>query len=372
MNAVIEEQPGFSERLGAYLQNIDPDLYADPQAYLAAHGLPADTLKELPREQVDIVHAEGTDPIGAFIQGNGNHFVKIAADGKIYDISGLVSRLGFGAYKAPPILATLYARNSAAQQQFEARQAIESGDPKRIAGVLIAGSALEPAMGAIRTGAALATERPGSLSTPVARAEAKDANRAAKAGSERGGEDEHAGGAAMADDVPAPGTPPAPDEPVAVGGQRPAALGPEPATPLEAPGIVSGAPSGKSLLPTEGNVGSYDDLIDAGTRGDGVTPHHMPSANHMNQYGIDKGDGISMNMEQPHPGVGGRHRATFNYGTKADAGMNAREALAAGVRDARRIYQRDGLYGARVRSGLRDVIRQNKAKFPKIFEKAEK
>lgn len=45
--------------------------------------------------------------------------------------------------------------------------------------------------------------------------------------------------------------------------------------------------------------------------------HHIPSANRMALEGVSKGDGIAINMEQPFPGVGGRHRATFTYGTKA-------------------------------------------------------
>lgn len=126
---------------------------------------------------------------------------------------------------------------------------------------------------------------------------------------------------------------------------------------------------GKKLLPTEGNVGTYDELIAAGSKGDNITPHHIPSANRMAQSGVGKGDGIAINMEQPFPGEGGRHRATFTYGTKADMGMSPRDALAAGVWDARRIYMQDGLYGPEIRSSLQDLIKQNKATFPNIFGK---
>lgn len=79
-------------------------------------------------------------------------------------------------------------------------------------------------------------------------------------------------------------------------------------------------------------VGTYDDLIAAGVKGDDITPHHIPSANRMALEGVSKGDGIAINMEQPFPGVGGRHRATFTYGTKADINMTARDALAATAR----------------------------------------
>jgi hypothetical protein len=132
-------------------------------------------------------------------------------------------------------------------------------------------------------------------------------------------------------------------------------------------GAKSGA--GKSLLPSEGAVGTYDDLIAAGTKGDNITPHHIPSANHMAQHSVSKGDGIAINMEQPFPGSGGRHRATFTYGTQADLNLTPRQALGQGVRDARRIYQQDGLYGPGIRSSLQDVIRKNRAANPGLFKK---
>ena len=116
-------------------------------------------------------------------------------------------------------------------------------------------------------------------------------------------------------------------------------------------------------------VGTYDDLIAAGVKGDNITPHHIPSANRMALEGVSKGDGIAINMEQPFPGVGGRHRATFTYGTKADINMTARDALAAGVWDARQIYRADGLYTPQIRSSLQDLIRMNKANHPTIFVK---
>jgi hypothetical protein len=129
---------------------------------------------------------------------------------------------------------------------------------------------------------------------------------------------------------------------------------------------------GKKLLPSEGDVGTYDELAAAGSKGDHITPHHIPSANHMAQHGVKRGDGISINMEQPHPGTGGRHRRTFTYGSKADLDMHPRDALAKGVQDARQIYQRDGLYTPEIRSSLQELIEKNKTTYPKIFEKPRK
>ena len=130
------------------------------------------------------------------------------------------------------------------------------------------------------------------------------------------------------------------------------------------------SPLGNSpLLPTEGNVGTARDLLAAGTKGDNLTPHHIPSANHMDRYGISWDDALAMNMEHPFPGFGGRHRATFTNGTQADAYMSARDALAAGVRDSRAIYQRQGLYSPVLRAQFQELIQRQLATYPTIFKK---
>ena len=110
------------------------------------------------------------------------------------------------------------------------------------------------------------------------------------------------------------------------------------------------------------------DLIRAGERGDNLTPHHIPSANHMEKnHGVAWNDGIAINMEQPRSG--GRHRQTFTYGTTADEKMLPRDALAAGVRDARKIYMDQGLYGPYMRQQLLQLMRSNKNCFPQVFKK---
>lgn len=131
----------------------------------------------------------------------------------------------------------------------------------------------------------------------------------------------------------------------------------------------AGALKKPTLLPGEGQIGTYRDLVTAGSRGDNLTPHHIPSANRMAQEGVSKADGIAMTMEQPSPGVGGRHRATFTYGTQADMPLPPRDALAAGIWDARRIYRDDNLYTPEIRSSLQELIRLNKTTYPTVFTK---
>ncbi|MFS0763801.1 hypothetical protein ABC374_10105 [Peribacillus sp. 1P06PB] len=95
----------------------------------------------------------------------------------------------------------------------------------------------------------------------------------------------------------------------------------------------------KALLTNEGKVGTYKQLVKQGTAFDNITPHHMPSAEKMKQAGIKRNDGVSMNMEQPHPGTGGRHRETYTYGlsgekSKAYLNLSFRDALAHDILDA--------------------------------------
>lgn len=78
-------------------------------------------------------------------------------------------------------------------------------------------------------------------------------------------------------------------------------------------------------------------------------------------------------MEQPYPGVGGRHRLTDTYGMTGDSleylKLSPRDALAHDIWDARRIYRNDGLYGPEIRQSLQDVIRLNKELYPSLFIK---
>ena len=129
-----------------------------------------------------------------------------------------------------------------------------------------------------------------------------------------------------------------------------------------------------TLLPHEGEVGTYGDLSASGTRGDNITAHHMPSDSYMKGTvpGYTRDEGIAMNMEQPTPGAGGRHRLTSSYGTSPDLSVSPRDALAGDVSNARSIYQSQGLYNSDMRGSLQDVIAQNKAAWPGTFDKPPK
>lgn len=130
-----------------------------------------------------------------------------------------------------------------------------------------------------------------------------------------------------------------------------------------------------SLLPNEGQVGSYKYLSNAkngvGRKGDDLTAHHIPSDSYMqsrNVAGYTKNDGISIMMEQST--VGGRHRETLTYGAGSDLSLTPRQTLAKEIWDARSIYMADGLYGDYIRQQLKEVIRQNKSKWTGFFDKA--
>jgi len=132
--------------------------------------------------------------------------------------------------------------------------------------------------------------------------------------------------------------------------------------------------TGKTLLPNEGKVGTYKELIKQGTVFDNITPHHMPADAKMKQSGIKRNNGISMNMEQPHPGTGGRHRETYTYGLSGQKlkdylELNYRDALAHDIWDARKIYIKDGLYNSEIRQGLKTVMNKNREQYPDLFNK---
>ncbi len=133
--------------------------------------------------------------------------------------------------------------------------------------------------------------------------------------------------------------------------------------------------NGSSLLPGEGDIGTYKDLRDAGEFGDNLTPHHMPSAEYMASKGVSKNDGLCMNMEMPSPGTGGRHRMTDTYGRNmTDAqkayyySLSPRDALAYDIKNLKQIYMSQGLY-SEIRPKLLEYIKAYKKYMPELFDK---
>ncbi|WP_255763363.1 hypothetical protein [Clostridium butyricum] len=96
----------------------------------------------------------------------------------------------------------------------------------------------------------------------------------------------------------------------------------------------------------------------------------------MKQQGVKMNDGVSINMEQPSPGTGGRHRLTQTYGRNMTDikkqtyyDLSSRDALSFDIKDLRRIYKEQGLYTPEVRKGLMDAIKLNKELYPELFNK---
>lgn len=126
-----------------------------------------------------------------------------------------------------------------------------------------------------------------------------------------------------------------------------------------------------SLLPGEGAVSSYGQLIKIGRRGDNLTPHHIPSNAFMlaKVPGYTRDKGIAIMMEHLSPGMGGRHRQTLSYGKSPNLSLSPRQALAREVWDVRSIYRRQGIYTPEIRRSLQQVIQGNKFLWSGIFDK---
>jgi RHS repeat-associated protein len=124
------------------------------------------------------------------------------------------------------------------------------------------------------------------------------------------------------------------------------------------------------LLPGELDVGTFDDLKQAGAPYDNLTPHHVPPDTYMKGIGVSgytRGDGVSINMEHPHPGVGGRHRLTASNGSLPHLATKPRDMLAQNIKELRQIYQKEGLYGPKAREALQEVLARNKRRHPNTF-----
>ncbi len=127
----------------------------------------------------------------------------------------------------------------------------------------------------------------------------------------------------------------------------------------------------RPLLPGEGKVGNYGELFSERTKGSGLAAHHMPNSQYMQSKGIPHAEGISMMVEHPIPGIGGRHREIHKELARQDPVLAPREALAQSAARAREVYKADGVL-PEIRSSLLEVIDANKKKFPELFQKGAK
>lgn len=125
------------------------------------------------------------------------------------------------------------------------------------------------------------------------------------------------------------------------------------------------------LLPGEGRVGTFEELLKQGTVGDNLTPHHVPSDKFMSATtaGYSRRKGISIFLEQFE--VGGRHRRTTTYGRPPNIALHPRTALARDVLDLKRIYRGEGLYSQQIRKSLIELIAHNRAAFPDAFSRSK-
>ena len=113
--------------------------------------------------------------------------------------------------------------------------------------------------------------------------------------------------------------------------------------------------------------------------GDNLTGHHMPSADYMmKKLDISRNDSYAMNLEQPSPGSGGRHRRTFSYGRMTKEvkecyfKLNPRDILAFDLNDVKRILKEDGLWNNEARKAFSDYIKVYEEAYPEIFKKRGK
>jgi filamentous hemagglutinin len=113
-----------------------------------------------------------------------------------------------------------------------------------------------------------------------------------------------------------------------------------------------------------GDVGGYRDLIKQGTKGDGLTPHHMPQGSLAKYYGFDYNKGGAIIMDEA------THALTYNYGGRAIGTMNSiisrglsfRQALAEAIWDYRRLVPNSN-------DSIRQLIQYWRDTYPNLMQK---
>ena len=126
--------------------------------------------------------------------------------------------------------------------------------------------------------------------------------------------------------------------------------------------------STKPLLKNELKVDKYSKLKQNPEKG--LDYHHIPSTKQIEKSGIKKGDGIAIGTQHDRHGL----TRTYKNGNKEVLKQNEkpREALARDIADYKKISQDNGLYGQQTRDALKEVIKQNKEKFPNLYNKTNK
>ncbi len=143
--------------------------------------------------------------------------------------------------------------------------------------------------------------------------------------------------------------------------------------PVDVPAMKSQVVNtGKQLLPGEGKVGPYGKLVSEKTPGSNLAAHHMPNSKYMQSKGVTHENGISMLVEHPHPGAGGRHREIHKELIEHNPLLEPRQALAESLTRAREVYIKDGAYTKEVKKSLLEVIEKSKETFPDLFMKGPK
>jgi hypothetical protein len=144
----------------------------------------------------------------------------------------------------------------------------------------------------------------------------------------------------------------------------------EPAPRLESKKRSSDLKEAPQLLLGEGRVGTYEELAKTRIKGSNLARHHIPNDQYMKTRGVSRNEGISITVEQPTPGTGGRHREIHKTLQKQDPTLAPRDALAQGIQKAREVYREEGALHE-IRPSLQEVIRQNKERYPTLFKKGD-
>lgn len=128
----------------------------------------------------------------------------------------------------------------------------------------------------------------------------------------------------------------------------------------------------EALLKNELKVGKYRNLVanrpfskKSGQQTETLDAHHMPSTKYIESKGIPRDQGVAMEMQPS------RHMQTRTYGNNAVGMLNEtpRQALGRDIKDAKKVYEQNGVYNPKVRKSLQQVVTENKKNYPNLYNK---